>query len=347
MDISDLLAFSVKNKASDLHLSAGLPPMIRVHGDVRKINLPALEHSDVHGMVYDIMNDSQRKVYEETLECDFSFEIPNLARFRVNAFNQNRGSGAVFRTIPSNILSLEQLNAPAIFRDIAQNPRGIVLVTGPTGSGKSTTLAAMVDYVNENEYGHILTVEDPIEFVHQSKKSLINQREVGPHTLSFANALRSALREDPDVILVGEMRDLETIRLALTAAETGHLVFGTLHTSSAAKTIDRVVDVFPAAEKEMVRSMLSESLRAVISQTLCKTKDGQGRVAAHEIMIGTPAIRNLIRENKIAQMYSSIQTGNSMGMQTLDQNLTDLVRRNIISPAEARAKAKFPENFPG
>ena len=234
MDISDLLAFSVKNKASDLHLSAGLPPMIRVHGDVRKINLPALEHSDVHGMVYDIMNDSQRKVYEETLECDFSFEIPNLARFRVNAFNQNRGSGAVFRTIPSNILSLEQLNAPPIFRDIAQNPRGIVLVTGPTGSGKSTTLAAMVDYVNENEYGHILTVEDPIEFVHQSKKSLINQREVGPHTLSFANALRSALREDPDVILVGEMRDLETIRLALTAAETGHLVFGTLHTSSAA-----------------------------------------------------------------------------------------------------------------
>ncbi|MEO8418575.1 MAG: type IV pilus twitching motility protein PilT [Methylophilaceae bacterium] len=347
MDISDLLAFSVKNKASDLHLSAGLPPMIRVHGDVRKINLPAMDHSQVHDMVYDIMNDGQRKVYEETLECDFSFEIPNLARFRVNAFNQNRGSGAVFRTIPSKILSLEQLNCPPIFKDIADTPRGIVLVTGPTGSGKSTTLAAMVDYVNENEFGHILTVEDPIEFVHQSKKCLINQREVGPHTLSFANALRSALREDPDVILVGEMRDLETIRLALTAAETGHLVFGTLHTSSAAKTVDRIVDVFPAAEKEMVRSMLSESLRAVISQTLCKTKDEQGRVAAHEIMIGTPAIRNLIRENKIAQMYSSIQTGQNVGMQTLDQNLKELVQRNVISLAEARGKAANKDTFGG
>ncbi len=306
MDISDLLAFSVKNKASDLHLSSGLPPMIRVHGDVRKMNLPSLSHKQVHGMLYDIMNDGQRKTFKETLECDFSFEIPNLARFRVNAFNQNRGAGAVFRTIPSVVLTLEQLNAPKIFKEIAEMPRGLVLVTGPTGSGKSTTLAAMVDYVNEHDYGHILTVEDPIEFVHTSKKCLINQREVGPHTQSFANALRAALREDPDVILVGEMRDLETIRLALSAAETGHLVFGTLHTSSAAKTIDRVVDVFPAAEKEMVRSMLSESLRAVISQTLCKTKDGEGRVAAHEIMIGTPAIRNLIRENKVAQMYSSI-----------------------------------------
>ncbi len=346
MDISDLLAFSVKNKASDLHLSAGLPPMIRVHGDVRKINLPSMDHSQVHDMVYDIMNDGQRKVYEETLECDFSFEIPNLARFRVNAFNQNRGAGAVFRTIPSKVLTLEQLNAPAIFKEIANNPRGLVLVTGPTGSGKSTTLAAMVDYINENEFGHILTVEDPIEFVHESKKCLINQREVGPHTLSFANALRAALREDPDVILVGEMRDLETIRLALSAAETGHLVFGTLHTSSAAKTIDRIVDVFPAAEKEMVRSMLSESLRAVISQTLCKTKDEQGRVAAHEIMIGTPAIRNLIREGKIAQMYSSIQTGQNVGMQTLDQNLQDLVKRNLISLPEARSKAANKEMFP-
>ncbi len=347
MDVSDLLAFSVKNKASDLHLSAGLPPMIRVHGDVRKINMPAMDHSQVHDMVYDIMNDGQRKSYEENLECDFSFEIPNLARFRVNAFNQQRGAGAVFRTIPSKVLTLEQLNAPAIFKEIASTPRGIVLVTGPTGSGKSTTLAAMVDYINENDYGHILTVEDPIEFVHQSKRCLINQREVGPHTLSFANALRSALREDPDVILVGEMRDLETIRLALTAAETGHLVFGTLHTSSAAKTIDRVVDVFPAAEKEMVRSMLSESLRAVISQTLLKTKDESGRVAAHEIMIGTPAIRNLIRENKVAQMYSSIQTGQSVGMQTLDQNLQELVRRNVISLAEARSKASSKDAFVG
>ncbi|MEE9331060.1 MAG: type IV pilus twitching motility protein PilT [Methylophilaceae bacterium] len=347
MDISDLLAFSVKNKASDLHLSAGMPPMIRVHGDVRKINVPTMEHAEVHDMVYDIMNDGQRKVYEETLECDFSFEIPNLARFRVNAFNHQRGSGAVFRTIPSKILTLEELSCPPIFKEIAETPRGIVLVTGPTGSGKSTTLAAMVDYINENEMGHILTVEDPIEFVHQSKKSLINQREVGPHTLSFQNALRSALREDPDVILVGEMRDLETIRLALTAAETGHLVFGTLHTSSAAKTVDRIVDVFPAAEKEMVRSMLSESLRSVISQTLCKTKDEQGRVAAHEIMIGTPAIRNLIRENKVAQMYSAIQTGQNIGMQTLDQNLQDLVRRNIISVAEARGKAANKDTITG
>ena len=347
MDISELLAFSVKNKASDLHLSAGLPPMIRVHGDVRRINLPPLEHKDVHGMIYDIMNDGQRKFYEENLECDFSFAIPGLARFRVNAFNQDRGAGAVLRTIPSTILTLEQLNAPKIFGDLALKPRGLVLVTGPTGSGKSTTLAGMINHINENEYGHILTIEDPIEFVHESKKCLINQREVGPHTLSFNNALRSALREDPDVILVGELRDLETIRLALSAAETGHLVFGTLHTSSAAKTIDRIVDVFPGDEKEMVRAMLSESLQAVISQTLLKTKDGSGRVAAHEIMIGTPAIRNLIREAKIAQMYSAIQTGANMGMQTLDGNLADLLKRNIISPAAARAAAKTPENFPG
>ena len=307
MDIGELLAFGVKNGSSDLHLSAGEPPMIRVDGDMRRINVPTMDHKDVHDMVYDIMNDKQRKDYEEFLECDFSFEIPGLARFRVNAFNQNRGSGAVFRTIPSEIMSLEQLNAPKIFEQISDTPRGVVLVTGPTGSGKSTTLAAMVNHKNETEYGHILTVEDPIEFVHVSKKCLINQREVHRDTLGFNEALRSALREDPDVILVGEMRDLETIRLALSAAETGHLVFGTLHTSSAAKTIDRVVDVFPAAEKDMIRAMLSESLKSVISQTLLK-KAGGGRVAAHEIMMGTPAIRNLIRENKIAQMYSAIQT---------------------------------------
>ena len=345
MDITELLAFAVKNKASDLHLSAGLPPMIRVHGDVRRINLPPLEHKEVHAMVYDIMNDAQRKQLEETWECDFSFAVPNLARFRVNAFQQNRGAGAVFRTIPSKVLTLEELNCPKIFKEIAHQPRGIVLVTGPTGSGKSTTLAAMLDYVNENEYGHILTVEDPIEFVHESKRCLVNQREVHRDTLGFSEALRSALREDPDIILVGEMRDLETIRLALTAAETGHLVFGTLHTSSAAKTIDRVIDVFPAAEKDMVRSMLSESLRAVISQTLLKTKDGSGRAAAHEIMVGTPAIRNLIRENKVAQMYSAIQTGAQLGMQTLDQNLQDLVKRNIVSVDEARGKAMNKDAF--
>jgi len=347
MDITQLLAFSTKNKASDLHLSAGLPPMIRVHGDVRRINVEALDHKQVHAMIYDIMNDAQRKHYEEFLEVDFSFEIEGLARFRVNAFNQNRGAAAAFRTIPSKILTLEQLNCPPIFAELALKPRGLVLVTGPTGSGKSTTLAAMVDHLNERSYGHVLTIEDPIEFVHESKKCLVNQREVGRMTLSFANALRSALREDPDAILVGEMRDLETIRLAMTAAETGHLVFGTLHTSSAAKTIDRIVDVFPSEEKDMVRAMLSESLVAVISQTLCKNKEGSGRIAAHEIMLGTPAVRNLIRENKVAQMYSAIQMGNGFGMQTLDQSLTDLVRRNQISNAEARGKAKIPENFPG
>lgn len=347
MDITELLAFSVQNKASDLHLSAGMPPMIRVHGDVRRINLPAMEHKQVHAMLYEVMNDGLRKVYEEHLEVDFSFEIPGLARFRVNAFNQDRGAAAVLRTIPSTILSLEALNAPKIFGDLALKPRGLVLVTGPTGSGKSTTLAAMVNHVNENEYAHILTVEDPIEFVHESKKGLINQREVGTHTHSFAAALRSALREDPDVILVGELRDLDTIRLALSAAETGHLVLGTLHTVSAAKTIDRIVDVFPGDEKEMVRAMLSESLQAVISQTLLKTKDGNGRVAAHEIMLGTPAIRNLIREAKVAQMYSAIQTGSNVGMQTLDANLMELVRRNQISTGTARSAAKMPENFTG
>jgi twitching motility protein PilT len=344
MDIAQLLAFGVKQGASDLHLSAGLPPMIRVDGDIRRINVPEMEHKQVHDMIYDIMSDKQRKDYEEFLETDFSFEIPGLARFRVNAFNHNRGAGGVFRTIPSKILSLEDLNAPKIFQEISEYPRGIVLVTGPTGSGKSTTLAGMVDYKNDTEYGHILTVEDPIEFVHESKKCLVNQREVHRDTLGFNEALRSALREDPDTILVGEMRDLETIRLALSAAETGHLVFGTLHTSSAAKTIDRVVDVFPAAEKAMVRSMLSESLKAVISQTLLK-KIGGGRVAAHEIMIGTPAIRNLIREDKIAQMYSAIQTGQNVGMQTLDQNLKGLLAQGVVSKEEAKRKAASPDQL--
>src|SRR5437667_6843966 len=340
MDIAELLAFAVKNKASDLHLSAGLPPMIRVHGDIRRINLPPMEHEDVHAMVYDIMSDAQRKTYEEMLECDFSFGIPNLARFRVNAFNQERGAAVAFRTIPSKVLTLEELATPKVFADMTNRPRGLILVTGPTGSGKSTTLAAMVDHVNANMYAHILTIEDPIEFLHESKKCLINQRELGPHTLSFPNALRSALREDPDFILVGEMRDLETIRLALTAAETGHLVFATLHTSSAAKTIDRIIDVFPAAEKDMVRAMLSESLVGEIPQALIMNKDRQERLAVGQIVIGTPAIRNLIRENKVAQMYSVIQTSQAAGMQTMDQCLSDLVRRNIVSPAEARGKAK-------
>ena len=344
MDITGLLNFSAKQGASDLHLTAGMPPLIRVDGDIRRINVPELDHKEVYSMIYEIMNDKQRKDYEEFLECDFSFEVPNLARFRVNAFNQNRGAAAVFRTIPSKVLSMEQLGMGEVFKKIADVPRGLVCVTGPTGSGKSTTLAAMIDYINSSKYEHILTIEDPIEFVHQSKKSLINQREVHRDTLGFNEALRSALREDPDIILVGELRDLETIRLALTAAETGHLVFGTLHTTSAAKTIDRVIDVFPAAEKDMVRSMLSESLQSVVSQTLLK-KPGGGRVAAHEIMIGTPAIRNLIREDKVAQMYSAIQTGASVGMQTLDQCLKTLVAKGLVSREEARAKAKMPDSF--
>ena len=340
MQITDLLAFGVKNKASDLHLSSSLPPMIRVHGDIRRINLPEMSSEEVGQMITSVMNDLQRKNYQQNLETDFSFELPNVARFRVNAFNTNRGPAAVFRTIPSKVLTLEDLKAPRIFQKISENPRGLVLVTGPTGSGKSTTLAAMINYVNETQSSHILTIEDPIEFVHESKKCLINQRELHEHTHSFANALRSALREDPDVILVGEMRDPETIGLALTAAETGHLVFGTLHTTGAAKTVDRIVDVFPAGEKEMVRSMLSESLRAVISQTLLKTRDGSGRVAAHEILISTAAVRNLIRENKIAQIGSALQTGQAHGMQTLDQSLQNLVRTGVITQETARAKAQ-------
>jgi len=344
MDIAELLTFSVKNKASDLHLSAGLPPMIRVDGDIRRINIPAFDHKEVHALIYDIMNDKQRKDYEEFFETDFSFALPGVARFRVNAFNQERGAAAVFRTIPSEVLSLNDLKAPKFFEELCRKPRGLILVTGPTGSGKSTTLAAMVNHVNAHNYAHILTVEDPIEFVHESQKCLINQREVHRDTQSFNAALRSALREDPDIILVGEMRDLETIRLALTAAETGHLVFGTLHTTSAAKTIDRIIDVFPAAEKDMIRAMLSESLQAVISQTLLK-KIGGGRIAAHEIMVGTPAIRNLIREAKVAQMYSAIQTGRKEGMQTLDQNLKEHVDQGFITAKTAQIKAVNKDMF--
>jgi twitching motility protein PilT len=339
MDITELLAFSAKQNASDLHLSAGLPPMIRVDGDIRRLNVPAMENNDVRKLIYDIMGDRQRRDYEEHLEVDFSFEVPGVARFRVNAFNQARGAGAVFRTIPNEVLSMEALGLGEVFERFSMLPRGLVLVTGPTGSGKSTTLAAMIDYVNNHRYEHILTIEDPVEFVHTSKRCLINQREVHRDTHSFADALRSALREDPDVILVGELRDLETIRLALTAAETGHLVFGTLHTTSAAKTIDRIIDVFPGEEKSMVRSMLSESLQAVVSQSLLKRQSG-GRVAAHEILVATSAVRNLIREDKVAQIYSAIQTGGSLGMQTLDASLTQLVKEGAISREDAQARAK-------
>ncbi|MDN3681727.1 type IV pilus twitching motility protein PilT [Vibrio tapetis] len=337
MDITELLDFSVKHNASDLHLSAGVPPMVRVDGDVRKLGVPAFSHSDVHKMVFDIMNDAQRAEFEEKLETDFSFELPNVGRFRVNAFNQSRGCSAVFRTIPTTVPTLDQISAPDIFTQISNYEKGLVLVTGPTGSGKSTTLAAMVDYVNRNHNKHILTIEDPIEFVHESQKCLINQREVHRDTHSFSAALRSALREDPDVILVGELRDKETISLALTAAETGHLVFGTLHTSSAAKTVDRIIDVFPGADKDMVRSMLSESLRAVISQKLLKRLGG-GRVACHEIMLATPAIRNLIREDKVAQMYSVIQTGAAMGMQTTEQHARQLIAQGAVDPQEVADK---------
>jgi twitching motility protein PilT len=338
MDIAELLAFAVKNKASDLHLSSALPPMIRVDGDLRRLNLPALDNQQLTELLYSTMSDHQRRDFEANLEVDYSYAVPGLARFRVNCFHQDRGVGGAFRTIPVAVWTLEDIGAPSSFKDIINVPRGLVLVTGPTGSGKTTTLAAMIDHINTTVAGHILTIEDPIEFVHTSRKCLINQREVHRDTHGFNQALRSALREDPDIILVGEMRDIETIRLALTAAETGHLVFATLHTSSAAKTIDRIIDVFPAGEKSMVRSMLSESLRAVIAQTLMK-RIGGGRIAAHEIMLATPAIRNLIREDKVAQMYSAIQTGQNVGMHTLDQYLEGLVSRGIVARQEAMRKA--------
>ncbi|UJF25033.1 type IV pilus twitching motility protein PilT [Suttonella sp. R2A3] len=342
--LDDLLRFAHQNNASDLHLSSGLPPIVRVDGDIKRLNMPELDAQELRNMVYDIMANSMVRDFEETWEADFSTEIRGISRFRVNVFNQNRGIAVVFRIIPSKVLSLRELGAPEKFVDIIDVPRGLVLVTGPTGSGKSTTLAAMLDHINNTKHEHILTIEDPIEFVHQSNKSLINQREVYRHTQSFNNALRAALREDPDIILVGELRDLETIRLALTAAETGHLVFGTLHTSSAAKTIDRIIDVFPGEEKQLVRSMLSESLRAVIAQTLLKKQTG-GRVAAHEVLVGTPAVKNLIREDKVAQIYSMIQTGAQHGMQTLDQSLQDLVMKGVVDSEHARTKAQDKYSF--
>ena len=345
INMNELLTFAINNKASDIHMSSGMPPVLRINGQMKQLNTPPLQAEDMKNVLYGVMKDNTKKQFEENYECDFAYEIPNLARFRVNMFTQDRGIAAVFRTIPTKVLTLEELGTPEIFKEIISVARGLVLVTGPTGSGKSTTLAAMVDYINAHKSEHILTIEDPIEFVHHSQKSLINQREVGAHTHAFANALKSALREDPDVILIGELRDLETMRLALTAAETGHVVFATLHTSSAPKTIDRIIDAFPGAEKDMVRSMLSESLRAVISQTLVRTRDGKGRAAAHEIMIANPAIRNLIRENKIAQMYSVIQTGQSVGMCTLDMSLINLVKAGTISKDEALTKAQNKAAF--
>ena len=344
MNITDLLAFGAANGVSDFHISAGVQPMVRVSGDMRRVDVPALDHQQVRDMIYDVMNDKQRKEYEKYLECDFSFAIPKVARFRVNAYVQHRGAGAVLRTIPSTILSLEQLGAPPLFKKFAMTHKGIVTVTGGTGSGKSTTLAAMMNYRNETEYGHILTIEDPIEFVHTSKRCLITQRGIGTDTLSFDNALRSALRQDPNVILVGELRDLETIRLALSASETGHVVFGTLHTSSAAKTIDRIVAVFPTDEQPTIRTMVSESIQAIVAQSLLK-KIGGGRLAVHEILVGTGAIRNLIRENKVAQMYSSMQTGARFGMQTLDQKLEEAVQKKLVTKEHAREYAANKDKF--
>ena len=351
MEIWDLLRMVVHNQASDLHLSAGLPPMQRLHGEICRLPFPAMSSDEVAQMLALVMTEAQKAQLAQDLECDFAFDsselgdFPQVGRFRVNVFHQSRGLGAVFRVIPAKVPNLDELKAPIILKDIANSGHGLVLVTGATGSGKSTTLAAMVDHINRHSAKHIVTLEDPIEFVHASKNALIHQREVGKHTQSFSNALRAALREDPDVILVGEMRDLESIRLALTAAETGHLVLASLHTNSAAKAIDRLVDAFPAGEKEMIRTMLAESLSAVVSQTLCLDSAGQGRVAAYEVMVVTTAIRHLIRENKIAQIYSAIQTGQSVGMQTLDQHLAILRDQNFISVEEARKKAVNKELF--
>jgi len=344
VQITELLKQAIKSKASDLHLSTGVPPILRIDGDLERMDLPELESKTAFELIHAVMSEDQKKHYKDQLEIDFSFEIPEVSRFRVNAFMQRLGPAAVFRCIPSDVVTLEEIHAPVIFKEICNTNKGLVLVTGPTGSGKSTTLAAMIEYINNDRADHIVTIEDPIEFVHKSKRSLINQREVFRDTHAFEVALRSALREDPDVILVGEMRDLETIRLALTAAETGHLVFATVHTSSAAKTIDRVIDVFPGDEKSMVRGMLSESLKSVISQTLVKRLDG-GRIGAFEIMLCTPAIRNLIREGKVAQMYSTIQTGRGVGMQTLDQHLQELASMKLISPQEAKRVAESKEIF--
>jgi twitching motility protein PilT len=346
-DLTALLGFAKDEGASDLHISAGLPPLLRIRGEIVKLEMPPLAADETHAAIYDILNDEQKKKFEEHRDLDFAFEIPGVSRFRANVLWQQRGEGAVFRLVPTSVKSLDELGMPKVLKDLALKEKGLVVVTGPTGSGKSTTLAAMVDHVNETRRGHILTIEDPIEFVHTPKRCVINQREVGPHTHSFAAALRAALREDPDVILVGELRDLETTQLAISAAETGHLVFATLHTNSAAKTVDRIIDIFPAGQQAQVRTMLSESLEGVVAQSLLPSKDGKGRVAALEVLIGVPALRNLIREDKTAQILSVIQTGAQHGMQSLDQSLRDLVMQGRLSRAEAMKKSSNPKLFEG
>ncbi|MDE1151899.1 MAG: type IV pilus twitching motility protein PilT [Micavibrio sp.] len=339
MEITELLKFMLDNKASDLHLAANNQPIVRIDGDLQRIKTDELTSDTIRTMLFSVMTEEMRAIYERDLEHDFAISLGTDARFRVNAFTNRQGSAAVFRTIPTKIPTMEQLDLPPVMRRLAELEKGLVLVTGPTGSGKSTTLAAMINHINAKFPYHILTVEDPVEFMHTSKTSLVNHREVGNDTKSFARALKSALREDPDIILVGEMRDHETISLALTAAETGHLVFGTLHSNTASKTIDRVIDVFPASEKEMVRAMLSSSIQGIISQALLK-RAGGGRVAAHEIMVGTNAIRNLIRENQLAQVYSMIQTGSRYGMQTMEDSVNDLVISGAITEQTAHETLK-------
>ncbi|MCD5327954.1 type IV pilus twitching motility protein PilT [Chromobacterium piscinae] len=346
MELNDLFELCVQERASDIHLSAGYPPMLRQHGEIRYLGMEELLDKHLAAMLEGCMSPTQQKSYERSQECDFALET-NHGRFRANTFFQQRGKAAVFRHIPNQVPTLEELKAPAVLRQIAEYPRGLVLVTGPAGAGKSTTCAAMLDWINETRAGHILTIEDPIEFIHPRKKCIVNQRELGAQTSSFARALKSALREDPNVIMIGELRDLETIRLALTAAETGHLVFGTLHTSGAAKAVDRIIDVFPAGEKELVRSMLAGSLRAIVSQILPRNKQGNGRVAAHEILVGTSAVRNLIRENKLQQMAGLLQTGKEFGMQTLDQSLQELVCCGVVSLQTARTFADDPTKLAG
>jgi twitching motility protein PilT len=347
VQIHELLTFAVENKASDIHVAAGEAPAVRVDGEIRRLDIGILTTDEAKRMAYSVMNEKQKTWFEKNLEIDFSIGLKGLARFRVNVYTQSRGVGMVLRQIPSKVLSLEELRLPSVFRQIAEFSKGLVLVTGPTGSGKSTTLAAMIDHINKTRSEHILTVEDPIEFVHQPVKCIINQREVGTHTHSFSAALKSALREDPDVVLVGELRDLETVSLALTAAETGHLVFGTLHTNSAPETIDRVIDSYPHEQQAQVRTMLSTALQAVIAQRLMKKPRGGGRIAVHEIMIANPAIRNLIRENKLFQIPSAMQSGKGDNMVTFEAAAKELVARREITVEQAIALTNNPKLFDG